>query len=141
MHVAGMSHVALTVTDLDSARTFWTQVMGFAAAMESAGLIVFVDVRSQVTISCVVHESGEPGPFDERRVGLDHLAFQIDTVDELRAWAARLGVPTTSIVESPFGSHLNLRGPENLAIELLVMAPAAREALSGGGARVARPAQ
>jgi catechol-2,3-dioxygenase len=134
MHVAGMSHISLTVTDLGSARAFWTGVMGFEVAIESPGLVIFVD--AQVVIACVTHEAGDRGAFDERRVGLDHLAFQIDTVEELQAWAARcaeLGVPSAPIVESPFGSHLNIRGPEHLAVELLVMKPEARAALFGQG--------
>lgn len=133
MHLAGFSHVSLTVTDLDAARIFWTEVMGFEAVVEAPGLLIVVD--AQVAIACVTHEAGDHGPFDERRVGLDHLSFDVETVDQLRAWEARLtgrGVPSAPIVESPFGSHLNVRGPENLAIELVVMRPEMREALFGG---------
>jgi hypothetical protein len=38
-----------------------------------------------------------------------------------------------AIVESPFGSQLTFGGSGNLAIELLVMTPAVREALFGQG--------
>jgi glyoxylase I family protein len=134
MRIAGMSHLSLTVTDLDAARTFWTAVMGFEVAMESPGLVILVEARARVVVACVTHESGNGDSFDEHRVGLDHVAFEVDTVEQLRQWEARfteLGVPRAVIVESSFGSHLNLRGPENLAIELLVMHPAVREALFG----------
>jgi glyoxylase I family protein len=134
MHIAGMSHVSLTVTDLDAARTFWTEVMGFEVAVDSPSLIILVEARAEVLIACVTHEAGDPARFDERRVGLDHVAFEVDTVEELRGWEARLterGVSVAPIVESPFGAHLNVRGPEHLAIELLVMNPAVRKALFG----------
>jgi catechol 2,3-dioxygenase-like lactoylglutathione lyase family enzyme len=134
MRIAGMSHVALTVTDLEAARTFWTAVMGFTVAMESPGLVILVEARARVLVACVTHEAGDRDPFDERRVGLDHVAFEVDSIEQLRAWEGRLtelGVPPEPIVESPFGSHLNLRGPENLAIELLVMAPTVRAAMFG----------
>lgn len=134
MHIAGMSHVSLTVTDLNAARSFWTEVMGFEVAIESPSLVIFVQAQARALIACVTHEAGDQGSFDEHRVGLDHVAFEVDTVEELRTWEARLterDARVATIVESPFGSHLNLRGPEHLAIELLVMNPAVREALFG----------
>jgi glyoxylase I family protein len=108
--------------------------MGFEVALESPGLVILVEARTRVLIACVIHESGNGDSFDAHRVGLDHVAFEVDTVEQLRQWEARfteLGVPRAVITESPFGSHLNLRGPENLAIELLVMHAAVREALFG----------
>jgi glyoxylase I family protein len=136
VHVAGISHVALTVTDIERARTFWTEVMGFEAAAELPGLLILVDTHARTTIACLTHEAGDPGPFDECHVGLDHLALQVDGIEELRAWEARLdeaGVSFSPIVESPWGAHLNVRGPENLAIELLAMKPEVLGAMYGQG--------
>lgn len=134
MHISGLSHVALTVTDLTVARGFWTEVMGFEVAVDAPSLLILVDPPAQVVIACVEHDGGDGGPFDERRVGLDHPALQVDDIEQLRRWEARLieaGRPASEIVESQWGSHLNVRGPDNLAIELLTMHGPVRDALFG----------
>ena len=126
MTIAGISHVSLTVTDLDGARKFWVDVMGFAPKVAQPGLLIFVHPNSATTIACVVHEDGHAEAFDERRVGLDHIALDVDGVDALRSWETSLDaadVMRSPVVESPFGWHLNVRAPDNIAVELLVMKP------------------
>ena len=59
--------------------------------------------------------------FDERRPGLDHVAFGCADRDELVAWAARLdelGVAHGDIVDAGYGSGLSFRDPDNIALEL-----------------------
>jgi hypothetical protein len=82
----------------------------------------------------VTHDGGANDPFDERRVGLDHLALDVAGLDALRAWEATLdaaNVERSPIVESPFGWHLNVRAPDNIAVELLAMKPEATVMLYG----------
>ena len=65
------------------------------------------------------------GGFDERLVGLDHLALAVPNVPGLDAWARWLdehGVPHSGVVASDAGSHLNLRAPDSFPIELFVHA-------------------
>ena len=62
--------------------------------------------------------SGEP--FNERRVGLDHLAFACATRQDLERWEARLnelGVANGGVVDAPYGSGLSFRDPDNIALE------------------------
>ena len=59
-------------------------------------------------------------PFNERRPGLDHLAFGCANRDELRAWEIRLGelgIPNGGIVDAPYYSALSFRDPDNIALE------------------------
>ena len=65
--------------------------------------------------------------FDPARIGLDHIAFQIPSRSELEAWHAGLvaeRVTCSEIEVSPFGLHLNLKDPDNIAIELFAPEPA-----------------
>ena len=60
-------------------------------------------------------------PFDERRVGLDHIAFGVANRDELVQWAARLdslGIAHGDIKDAGYGSGLSFRDPDNIALEL-----------------------
>jgi catechol-2,3-dioxygenase len=59
-------------------------------------------------------------PFEERRPGLDHIAFGCVDRSELEAWAARLdqlGVAHGGIVDASYGSGLSFRDPDNLPLE------------------------
>jgi catechol-2,3-dioxygenase len=59
-------------------------------------------------------------PFDERRPGLDHLAFACNDRSELEDWERRLnelGVTNGGIVDAPYGSGLSFRDPNNIALE------------------------
>ena len=92
----GISHIDLTVSDCDRSATWWRDVMGFTP----------VNHVSQPTYECrsLIHPSGvavtvmthdataAAGPFDERRVGLDHLAFQITDPAEPAFWVSQIGV-------------------------------------------------
>jgi glyoxylase I family protein len=132
MTIAGINHVSLTVRDLERARKFWVDVLGFVRKVDEPGLSIFVHPGTSATVACVTHADGAGGPFDERRVGLDHLALGVDGLDALHTWAKRLGasgVDCSPIVESPFGWHLNVRAPDNIAVELLVMKPEVGAAL------------
>jgi catechol-2,3-dioxygenase len=58
--------------------------------------------------------------FNERRVGLDHLAFACTSRSELEAWAVRLdelGIAHGGVVEADYGSGLSFRDPDNIALE------------------------
>jgi glyoxylase I family protein len=134
MTIVGISHISLTVTDLDGARKFWVDVMGFAPKVAQPGLLILVHPQTATTIACVVHDDGDGAAFDERRVGLDHIALGVDGIETLQSWETALdaaGLVRSPIVESPFGWHLNVRAPDNIAVELLAMNPEASASLRG----------
>jgi glyoxylase I family protein len=58
--------------------------------------------------------------FNERRPGLDHLAFACANRGELEQWETRLndlGIAHGGIVDAPYGSGLSFRDPDNIALE------------------------
>jgi glyoxylase I family protein len=122
--VLGISHVSLSVADMDAAARFWTEVMGFVAFVEDPGFRFFIHRGAHLAVLVSDHESAVTGPFDELRIGLDHLSFAVPDVESLRSWEQRLatlGVPNSGITETDGGHHLNLRAPDNLPLELFVM--------------------
>ena len=122
--VLGISHVALSVSDIDAAARFWTEVMGFEAFVENPGFRLLIHRGVHLAVVVADHESAVTGPFDERRIGLDHLAIAVPDIESLRSWEQRLttlGVPNSGITETDGGPHLNLRAPDNLPLELFVM--------------------
>ncbi|MGD0392974.1 MAG: VOC family protein [Acidimicrobiales bacterium] len=59
-------------------------------------------------------------PFNERRIGLDHLAFACAHRRDLEAWKTRLddlGITNGGIIDADYGSALSFRDPDNIALE------------------------
>jgi glyoxylase I family protein len=58
--------------------------------------------------------------FDEFRTGLDHFAFGVATRAELENWQRELssrGITFTPIAETPIGSVIVFRDPDNIQLE------------------------
>jgi glyoxylase I family protein len=118
-----ITHVALTVTDLGRSVPWYQALFGSAPVLdEDTGPfrhVVWVVGGTLVGL----HQFPDPtaaGPFDERRVGLDHLAFACATHKDLEDWAARLndlGIAHGGVVDAPYGSGVSFRDPDNIALE------------------------
>jgi len=120
----GVSHVSLTVSDMDRARWFWTTVMGFDVGIEVPGACVCIHRGSHTVIGFRDHAGTVTGSFDETRVGLDHIALSVPSVAALEQWTAWLdqhGVEHSDVERSDLGHHLNLRAPDAIAVELFVL--------------------
>ena len=118
---SGVSHVALTVTDLDSSERFYTEVFDLIRLADFGVARVLLDRQTGFMLSVVTHEAGNGGPFSELNTGMDHLGFIAEGRDELVEWEKKLealGVVYTPIRDMEFGSHLNFRDPDNIALEL-----------------------
>jgi glyoxylase I family protein len=120
----GVTHVALTVTDIDRSRPWYENLIGSPPAIDEdtgpfrhavwllggntlVGLHQFPDLHGS-------------DPFDERTPGLDHLAFACADRSELEQWESKLnelGITNGGIVDAPYGSGLSFRDPDNIALE------------------------
>jgi catechol 2,3-dioxygenase-like lactoylglutathione lyase family enzyme len=122
----GFSHVDLTVSDRERAAAWWQDVMGFTLVNRLRGNSF--DVLSLVhpaglVVSVMTHDLPVSGAFDERRVGLDHLAFEVADRAELERWATHLdtkGVAHSGLIDIGFGPTLVFRDPDNIQLEFFV---------------------
>ena len=119
-----ITHVALTVTDLGRSVPWYEGLFGAKPVLdEDTGPFRHVVwlVGGQTLVG--LHQFPDPAstdPFNERRPGLDHLAFACANRDELAQWEARLGelgIPNGGIVDASYGSGLSFRDPDNIALE------------------------
>jgi glyoxylase I family protein len=127
MGLSGVAHVAITVTDLGRSKEWYGRVLGWAPVMEGEA--------SGVTFSVGALPDGGPllglreydgrhdGSFDPTRVGLDHLAFAADSVEELSDWEQRFTaqeVVFSPTQVTPYGHVLNFKDPDDIALEIWV---------------------
>jgi glyoxylase I family protein len=117
-----ITHVALTVSDLGKSVPWYEKLFdGKPVLDEDTG--PFRHVVWLVGGTLVgLHQFPDPAPgaFNERSVGLDHLAFACANRGELEQWESRLnelGVKHGGIVDAPYGSGLSFRDPDNIALE------------------------
>jgi catechol-2,3-dioxygenase len=117
-----ITHVALTVSDLSKSVPWYEQLFESQPVLdEDTGPFRHVVWSIGSTLVGLHHfPDGSPGTFDERSVGLDHLAFACADRGQLEAWASRLDqlrVPHGGIVDAAYGSGLSFRDPDNIALE------------------------
>jgi glyoxylase I family protein len=123
-----IAHVSLTVSDLDRSIPWYERVFDATLVLDDESgpfrrAVLVVAGRALVGLQ----EFPDPAdtlPFNERRVGLDHLAFACSSRGELEAWKARLdelGVVNGGVVDAGYGSVLSFRDPDNIALEFFAL--------------------
>jgi len=123
-----IAHVSLTVSDLDRSIAWYERVFDAKLVLDdtvSAFRRAALIVAGQAVIG--LQDFPDPAdnlPFNERRVGLDHLAFACSSRREVDAWKARLdelGVVNGGVVDAGYGFVLSFRDPDNIALEFFAL--------------------
>ncbi len=122
--IAGGHHIALTVSDLDRSVEWYSDLLGMQVVFEGADDAVRFKVLAHPGSGWILglrQYAGKPGGrFDEFRTGLDHFAFAVSTMEDLRLWETDLqqrGVTFTPTAETPIGSVVVFRDPDNIQLE------------------------
>ena len=123
LEISGFSHVAIRVTDLKRARHFYVDLLGFPVALELEGVVLVKVGSSLMGIRGDAAETKPTDRFDPHRVGLDHVSFAVDSVEQLDRMKRDLdaaGVPNDGVHDEP---ALNAKGlvfydPDGIALEL-----------------------
>lgn len=102
-----ITHVAVTVTDLAASEQWYSRVLGVKPVLdEDTGPFRHIVYQLGNTLLGFPDLAGDE-PFDERKPGLDHIAFGCASRSELVEWAARLdelGIAHGEIVDAGYGS-------------------------------------
>lgn len=119
-----IDHLALTVTDVEVSVAFYSRLWG----TEPSGTMLdgpFIRRKFALgggaSLGLTEHRtaSGE-GRFDEHNPGLDHVGFSVASSAELLEWAVHLdslGVVHSGLIEAPYGTALNFKDPDGIALE------------------------
>ncbi|HVV77795.1 MAG TPA: VOC family protein [Mycobacteriales bacterium] len=126
---AGIHHVAVNVRDLERSVQWYSDVLGFAPLFPYNTDDFQRQIMrhpSGVVIGLTRHDHPDAAAeFSERRTGLDHLSFGVESQEQLEAWVARLDaadIPHSGIKVTPTtgSALLAFRDPDNIQLEMYV---------------------
>jgi len=134
--VTGFAHFSPTVTDVEASAQWYERVFGMSrvpvtfphyGAEHEGFAVLLIEPRSGIAIGLHHHEANEGEAFRESRTGLDHIALNVGSRDELAAWASwltELGVANSGLIDTadpmPY-SVVVFRDPDNIQLELFWM--------------------
>lgn len=117
---SGITHITLTVANIERSRNFYSKLFEVELgggedyfSLQNAGLSVFFTKWPKTKME---------DKFDENRVGLDHVAFGVDSIKELKKAEKKLGelgVKTAGIEICQYSglSYICFRDPDNIQVE------------------------
>ena len=118
-----LTHVAVTVSDLNRSRPWYEKLFGAKAVLdEDTGPWHHVVWLLGGTLLGIHGHAGAKSkePMDETKPGLDHIAFGCANRGELEKWARRLdelGIDHGGIKDASYGSGVSFRDPDGIALE------------------------
>ena len=131
---SGISHLRLTVTDIERSKAFYTTLLGREPVIDFSADVDKPGVRQDQSrfFGGVVYSFGdqvlglrpvaEPGDtFSSTRVGLDHVGLQVGSRSDLDLAAERLsadGVPHGEVTDIGPMVILSLQDPDDINLEL-----------------------
>ena len=128
--VTGVHHLGLTVRDIAASEAWYTQVLGlvrvFAEPHGTGGGYAVVMTRpgTGLFVGLDYHPGADREMFSPLRTGLDHLALQLPSRDDLDEWITHLdaaGVEHGQVFEAAEPAPHALvvfRDPDGIPIEL-----------------------
>ncbi len=118
--IARLNHAVLWVNDAEHAATFYCDVLGFTIAASIEGA-VFLRAGGSTNDHDLGLFSVGSRPTTPRSVGLYHLAWQVDTLDELVVIRKRLSTANALVGASDHGVSKSLYGKDLDGIEFEVL--------------------
>lgn len=121
--VHAISHITLTVTDLEASRAWYERALHLKHARDMSGpgwRRALMLGESGIVIGLQAHEAAPDGDrFSEARVGLDHVAIACADRAEVTAWLGELdglGVAHSDLSDPP-ANVATCQDPDGIAIE------------------------
>lgn len=129
--LTGISHLDLSVSDVEVSAAWYERVFGFRRMrridLASRTMVVLVAPGTGLVVGLNAHVGRPDGRFDERRVGLDHVGFAVAERGDLDTWEAHLtahGVEHSPVADTESGAALVFRDPDHIQLEMWWSKPA-----------------
>ncbi len=130
--LTGIQHVGLTVRDVEASAEWYQRVLGLHRQFEEphhhsdeGGYAVVLGTPDMsLNVGLDHHPANDGGGFDPTRTGLDHVCFQVSSIDALTEWATHLdrhAITNSGVYAmegTPF-SLLTFNDPDGIQLELI----------------------
>lgn len=121
-----LGHLVLSVRDCARSRDFYTQNLGLKIASENLSRgQVFLTLGDEHHVLALFQRATEDPPTPDQP-GIVHIAFQLDSFDELQAAHQELkaaGVAIESATEDSITRGFYVRDPDNYCVEVFCNRP------------------
>ncbi len=115
--------------DVEVSLEWYQRVMGFRVLVppfeQEAYREAILSLPNRTGLCLQQHFANVGEEFEESRTGLDHLSFDVPSLDDLQQWISRLeelGVPYSREPDSPqWGAQVVFRDPDNIQLEFHCM--------------------
>jgi catechol 2,3-dioxygenase-like lactoylglutathione lyase family enzyme len=130
--LTAIHHVGITATDVEASAAWYERVLGLGRLFEerhyrseaNGYTIVLGPPDGSFSMGLDHHPANAGDGIDPTRTGLDHLSFQVESVDALHGWVTHLdsqGVPNSGVYPTE-GFPLSLVtfwDPDGVQLELI----------------------
>ena len=131
MPIQRLNHAVLYVRDVERSVAFYSEVLGFRVVMGIPGAAAFLQAAGSsndhdLGLFQIGAEAGD-SPAGRTTVGLYHLAWEVDTLDELARIEAALTAASALVGASDHGTTkaLYAKDPDGQEFEVSWLVPAA----------------
>lgn len=131
MGIQRMNHAVLFVRDARRQQRFYSEVLGFTTVIDDPGSYVFMRApgssnHHDIAFFTIGDEAG-PSEAGRRTVGLYHIAWEVETLDELAEMRDRLSAAGALVGASDhhYNKSLYAKDPDGLEFEVMWLTPAA----------------
>ena len=119
--IKGIDHITLTVKNLEVSRKFYENLLGKPVSGDPEHSCYDVN-GGLFCIALPPKEGFLNDKFDENRIGLDHFAFAVETIEDLKSFEEKLRklkVVTDGIEIDEYGNkhYICFKDPDNIQIE------------------------
>jgi catechol 2,3-dioxygenase-like lactoylglutathione lyase family enzyme len=122
MNTSGVHHVSLRVSDLDRAKKFYCDTLGFQHLMDADNICLFLAGGTAFGLRGPTEEMPRNDKFNPHRIGVDHIALACSDERELQRVADALkaaGIENTGAkMDDTLGKrYVAFKDPDRIAWE------------------------
>ncbi len=125
-----LAHVNVYVRDVERSHAWYSDLLGLHTNDHRPGRAAFLTADEDQSHELALIQVGAEAPLQERgQVGLNHMAWRVESLDDLKEFYGRLkdkGVPIGSVVDHGISLGIYFRDPDGNGIEVYYELPRAQ---------------